>query len=170
MYLCLDRETTFIQYPFAAFSSHWELLISWAIGAWISSALPCLLYLVTAFSDILLMQLFHSMRASPKENSSMTLDVNLSTACDTVLILRNDLWPDGFLAWGSFCKWWTSAVKSCLTVLRTFDSGSWKTHLVEFPSFWHQHSGFSCPSRLVAQTPNSVQTLFGTAYMFSFTL
>lgn len=79
---------------------HRGLLIYWALSALMSSALPCLLCLVTAFNAILLMQLFLSMRASPKENWSMTLDVNLSSACDTVLTLQNDLWADSVLVWG----------------------------------------------------------------------
>lgn len=107
---------------------------SWFTGPsvhWISSALPCLLYLVTALSDILLMQLFHSRRASRKENWSMTLDVNLSTACDTVLILQNDLWPDGFLAWGYFCKGPTSASRRLQNCLENF----WQW-VLEIPLGW----------------------------------
>lgn len=76
--------------------------------AFVRSACRCVFDLVTAFSDILLILLFQSMRASPKANWSMTLDVNLSSARATALILQYDLWPDGHIAW-RFCKGETSA-------------------------------------------------------------
>lgn len=61
----------------------------------------------------------------------MTLDVNLPSACDTTLILQNDLWPDGFLAWGYFCKEQTSALRMLHDCLENF----WQWAL-EIPPGW----------------------------------
>lgn len=62
-----------------------------AIGALVSSALPCLLNLVTAFSDIFADATLLVYMGIPKENWCMTLDVSLSSACVIVLILLHDL-------------------------------------------------------------------------------
>lgn len=62
----------------------------------------------------------------------MTSDVNLSSAYDIVLILQKDLWsPDGFLTRGYFAKDRLQQGGSCMTVLRTSDSGSWKSPQAE---------------------------------------
>lgn len=68
MYLCLEQETTTV-FCCDPHKESWKTLDSLAIDALVSRALPCLLYLVTAFSDILLMLLLHSTRAAPKETS-----------------------------------------------------------------------------------------------------
>lgn len=57
------------QYSVVTLTKSWKTLDSLAIDALaVSCALPCLLCLVTAFSDILLMLLLHS-AGSPKETS-----------------------------------------------------------------------------------------------------
>lgn len=86
MILCLDQEALC-----RLAERRYRFLTYWATGASVSSVLPCLLNLVTAFSDILLMQLFWLYMGIPKENWCMTLDVNLSSACVIVLILLHDL-------------------------------------------------------------------------------
>lgn len=96
------------------------------------------------------MPIFHSVRASPKENWSITLDVNLSSACDTVLILWNDLWPDGFLAWGYFYKGQTLALRKLRNCLEHFWQWALRVEPVWTPpSFWHQNCGLGSPSSLL---------------------
>lgn len=100
------------------------------------------------------MKLFCSMKGSPTERWSMVLDVNLSSACDPELMFQNDLWPDGFLLWGYFCKGQTSSWRMPHNCLENF----WQW-VLEIPPGWISALWFELCIQAIAPTLNSVQTL-----------
>lgn len=136
MILCLDQEALC-----NLSKRHYRSVTYEAIGALVSSALPCLLNLVTAFSDIFADATLLVYMGIPKENWCMTLDVSLSSACVIVLILLHDLWPpDGFPAWVHICRKQASAQKMFCGCLKDY----WQWVLEILPDSLTSALSFSC--------------------------
>lgn len=148
MYLCLDQETALAQYSLAAFRK--SIRIHNFLGCWYISKQCSALFGV--FGDICQEHsahaTLHSLRAPSKESCSVTLDVSLSSVCDTDCFFRMVCDLMIFLCEGTFAKDRLQHEGCCMTVLRTFVNGSWKSHQAKFPVF--KHSGLSCTSSLTA--------------------
>lgn len=133
----------------------WKTLDSLAIDALVSCALPCLLCLVTAFSDILLMLLLHSTRQPPKK---LVYDLRCQLVISQWHCVDSLAWSVMRICVGGPLQRRDLALRMphpCLENLKVGLRNPTSLNSPLTPEFW-----FELPIGLIGQTVNSVQTPF----------